>query len=337
MLVVLGGGFLRNFPPRIFVFSTMNAAVAHDNLADGDTNLYADVAFSDIKWDEATQWNNIYCPVATENFRAGESVEIDPPIEIGGARNFRSHVGTILQVNQQSNPQRVLLSLFINITPDMGVPPQDSPRDRDYLQYPSKQVAWTRYQGWYPVTRVLREAFLVTPWEVNAGLNSAQVAYGMTNAYCVTARWNHDVARRAFQPLGHDENVIPGCLHMVDFDSATQRYWSFRTTVALKIADVFSKCALGTTAKQSIHLENITPSHWNNLKKRTIALEDTQRKGIVTTKTIRKHLTVEKLRNATIKQFARFDTERRCSFDRGENDKLFWDSIGGSLGGGGWS
>jgi hypothetical protein len=59
----------------------MNAAVVHKNLADGATNLNANTSFSDIKWDEASQWNTVYCPVAKENFRAGESVELDPPCQ----------------------------------------------------------------------------------------------------------------------------------------------------------------------------------------------------------------------------------------------------------------
>lgn len=68
----------------------MNAAVVHENLADGATNLNANTSFSDIKWDEASQWNTVYCPVANENFRAGESVELDPPMPITGT-NFSHH------------------------------------------------------------------------------------------------------------------------------------------------------------------------------------------------------------------------------------------------------
>jgi hypothetical protein len=290
----------------------MNAAVVHENLADGATNLNANTSFSDIKWDEASQWNTVYCPVAKENFRAGESVELDPPMPIIGT-NFSSRVGAILRVCQQGEPQRVLLSLFISLAPEMGVPHQDSPQDRDYLQYPAKQIVWTRYQGWYSVTGIRREAFVVTPWEINAGLNHTQVALGMNNAYCVVAKWHHDalLPGRAFRPLGHDKILIPGCLNLINFDSVTQRYWSFRSTVALKVADILSRSSLPTCPKASIHLENITQSHWDNFKKRTIPLENTERKGIVTTRAIRKHLAVEMLRNSTIKQFARFDTVER--------------------------
>ena len=135
------------------------AAVAQEDLADGATHLNSDMAFSDIKLDEASQFNNVFCPVANENFRSGESVDLEPAIPIPGT-NYRSQVGAILRVSQQGTPQTVLLSLFINVIPEMGVAHQDSPDDRDYVQYPTQQVAWTRYQGWYPVTRVWREVLL---------------------------------------------------------------------------------------------------------------------------------------------------------------------------------
>jgi hypothetical protein len=167
--------------------STMMNAAATD--ADA-TNLNANTAFSDIKWDEGTQWNNVYCSTAKENFRAGESVELDPPIQITGT-NYYAQVGAILRVDQQCDQQRVLLSLFLDVTPDMGIR-HDPPDDQVYTQYPEKQVVWTRYQGWYPVTRVRREAYVVTPWEVSAGLNDTQITYGMSNAYCVVAKWQHE-------------------------------------------------------------------------------------------------------------------------------------------------
>jgi hypothetical protein len=289
----------------------MNAGAAPDDLADADPNLNTDTAFTDIKWDEATQFNNVYCPVANENFRAGESVEIQPPIQITGT-NYYSPVGAILRVDQQRNPQRVLLSLFLNVTPDMGIN-HEPPDYREYIQYPSQQVVWTRYQGWYPVTLVRREAFVVAPWEVNAGLNDTQVSCGMTNAYCVVAKWRHEILipKLAFQPLGHDKILIPGCLNLITFQSTTQRYWSFRSTVLVKIADVLSKPSLTATTQTSVRLDCISQSHWDNFKKQTIPLENTERNGIVTTRTIRKHLSIEMLRDATIKEFARFDTVQR--------------------------
>jgi hypothetical protein len=286
----------------------MNAAAT-----DADaTNLNANTAFSDIKWDEGTQWNNVYCSTAKENFRAGESVELDPPIQITGT-NYYSQVGAILRVDQQCDQQRVLLSLFLDVTPDMGIR-HDPPDDQVYTQYPEKQVVWTRYQGWYPVTRVRREAYVVTPWEVSAGLNDTQITYGMSNAYCVVAKWQHEVLHpaRAFCPLGHQKIVIPGCLHSaVTFESVTQRYWFFRSSVAVKIADVLSKGSLAASTKGTIQLHSITPSHWDHLKKWTIPLENTERKGIVTTKTIRKNLVVEMIKDEKSKQFARFDTVPR--------------------------
>jgi hypothetical protein len=292
----------------------MNAAVDHDNLVDGDANprLNADMPFCDIKGDdEATQWNNVYCPLATENFRAGESVEVEPPIQIAGT-DYIAPVAAILRVSQQSNPQRVLLSLFLSVTQEMGIR-NEPPSTREYVQYPVQQVVWTRYQGWYPTTRVRREAFVVAPWEVNAGLNQTHVACGMTNAYCVVAKWHHDVLlpRRAFQPLRDEKVIIPGCLNSINFECVTQRYWSFRSTVAIKIADVLSKSSLTATTKETVQLDNITPSHWDNFKKRTIPLENTARNGIVTTRTIRKNLVLEILRYETSKQFARFDTVPR--------------------------
>jgi hypothetical protein len=265
----------------------MNAAAA---AAENDgVDLNADTDFSDIQFDEVTPWNNVYCPEANQNFRAGESVELRHPVQIT-ATNYKSQVGAILKVNQQCNPQRLLL----------------------YVQYPSQQLVWTRYRGWYPVTLIRREAYVVAPWEVSDGSNNTHVSIGMTNAYCVVAKWRHDVLHptRAFQPpITNKKICIPGCLHSaLTFKSVTQHYWFFRSTLAMQIANVLSKALLAASTKGTFQLQAITPSHWDHFKKWTIPLEDTEKMGRVTTRCIRKNLTVEMVKSETPKQFARFDT-----------------------------
>ena len=184
------------------------------------------------------------------------------------------------------------------------------PDDRPYIMYPSP-VVWTRYRGWYPVTRVQREAFVVLPWEVNDSENDAQLSCGMQNAYCIVAKWHHEVPnpRRQFEPIGHAKNSIPGCLHLAtNLDCVTQRCWTFRSTVALKIAEALSKPSLAAATKFSINLDGISNSLWENFKQRTIPLEKTERKGVLTKRTIRKNLAIEMLRGPTTKHFWRFDT-----------------------------
>ena len=92
----------------------MNAAAAAAE--DEGVDLNADTDFSNIQFDEATQWNNVYCPEANQNFRAGESVELRHPVRVTRT-NYNSQVGAILRVNQQCNPQRLLLLLFLDVTP----------------------------------------------------------------------------------------------------------------------------------------------------------------------------------------------------------------------------
>ena len=294
----------------------MNAAVVVPlNHLPGDTNLTAVTAFDDIKCHEGTPWNSVYCSTAEESFRAGESVELEPPIHFAG--NHHAPVGAILRVDQQANPQRVLLSLFLKVTADMGIRRHEPPESRPYIQYPSQHVIWTRYQGWYPVTRVRREAFLISPWEVNGAVNDAQVAYGMKNAHCIIAKWEHDILLpgRAFQPIGNQENNIPGCLHLIGFDCVTYRHWVFRSTVAVKIAEVLSKASLATRTQQNINIPGVHRSSWDNFKKNTIPLgETTERKGVVTIRTVRANLVVEMLRDHAVKHFARFDTAPRLEF-----------------------
>jgi hypothetical protein len=288
----------------------MNAAAA---AAENDgVDLNADTDFSDIKFDEVTPWNHVYCPEANQNFRAGESVELRLPVRIPGT-NYNSQVGAILQVNQQCNPQRLLLSLFLDVTPDMRIK-HNPPDNQVYVQYPSQQLVWTRYRGWYPVTLIRREAYVISPWEVSDGSNNTHVSIGMTNAYCVVAKWRHDVLHptRAFQPITNEKIVVPGCLHSaLTFESVTQRYWFFRSTLAMQIANVLSKASLAASTKGTFQVLTITPSHWDHFKRWTIPLEETERMGRVTTRCIRKNLTVEMVKSETPKQFARFDTAPR--------------------------
>ena len=180
-------------------------------------------------------------------------------------------------------------------------------------EYPSKQVVWTRYQGWYPVTRVKCEAFVVAPWEINNGENDAQILKGMKNAYCIVAKWNNEVTHptRAFQRLGNAQNSIPGCLHLIDFDCVTQRNWSFRSTVAVKFADLLSKPSLTTHTQDKICIDGVAKGLWDNFKNWIIPLEQTEREVILTKRTIRKNLVIEMLKDTTIKHFARFDTLAR--------------------------
>ena len=121
------------------ISTMMNATVA----ADPEPNLNCFTAFSDIKLDQDSPNNTVYCSSAEENFRAGESVELDPPVAI---HNYGSHVGAILKVNQQSTPQSVLLSLFVNVTDDMQIVHQP-PRFRDFVHYPTKLVVWAILGG----------------------------------------------------------------------------------------------------------------------------------------------------------------------------------------------
>jgi hypothetical protein len=259
--------------------STMMNGTAATAENDG-VDLNANTDFRDIQLDEVTPWNHVYCPEANQNFPAGESVELRPPVQITGT-NYNSQVGSILKVNQPCNPQRLLLSLFLDVTPGMHIE-HFPPDNQVYVQYPLQQLVWTRYQGWYPVTLIRREAYAVAPWEVSDGANNTHVSIGMTNAYCVVAKWRHDVLHptRAVQPITNDKIIIPGCLHLaLTFESVTQRYWYFRSTLALQIANVLSKASLAASTKGTIQLQTITPSHWDHFKKWTIPLEDTEKWG----------------------------------------------------------
>jgi hypothetical protein len=299
----------------------INDATMHEH-ANGD-NLSLFPTFSDIKCDEESPCNNVHCSTAADNFRAGESVELKQSVHIfrhdhGG--NYSSHVGAILKVNQQSHPQQVLLSLFLDVSDDMGISLQ-APDYRNYILYPSQHVVWTRFQGWFPVTLIQREAFVVVPWAVNAGNNDAHLCHGMTNAYCIVAKWNNSARvpnpRRAFESLGHDKIDIPGCLHLIDFDCVSMRYWTFRSTVAVKVADILSRPSLTTRTQETINLDGVSKAHWENFKKCTVPLEETRRDGVVTKRAIRKNLAVEMLRDVNMKHFVRFDTLPRFALLKG--------------------
>jgi hypothetical protein len=184
----------------------MNAAAAAAKNDGMDLN--ADTDFSDIQFDKVTPWNNVYCPEANQNFQAGESVELRHPVQITGT-NYNPQVGAILKVNQQCNPQRLLLLLILDVTPDMRIE-HNPPDNQVYIQYPLQQLIWTQYQGWYSVTLIQREAYVVAPWEVSDGSNNTHVSIGMTNAYCVVAKWRHDVLHPtgAFQPITNKKFFI---------------------------------------------------------------------------------------------------------------------------------
>jgi hypothetical protein len=287
------------------------------NAAAVATRLNSSTAFADIKWDKTTQWNTVYCSNAQENFRAGESVQLHPPVNLIGT-TYISEVGAILKVNAASNPPRVLLSLFLNLSKDMAVRHQP-PDGKIFVQYPSKHVVWTRFQGWYPVSRIRSEAYLVSPWEVNEARNAAYLCYGMTNAYCIMAKWNHEIIppRSAFHAIGNEKQYIPGCLHLINFESVTHRSWSFRREVASQIALTLSKSSDATRTKQSIHIRGIPLVQWDHFKKHTIPLEATARKSILTTRIIRRNLVIEMMKHRTINHFARFDTTERLSILKG--------------------
>jgi hypothetical protein len=269
------------------------------------TNLNGNTVFSDIKLDEGTQWINVYSPTAEENFRAGESVRLEPPVAIGGTPYY-SEVGAILMVDPRPNPQRVLLSLFLNLPDGIQICHEPPEEQYGYIQYPTKHVAWTRYQGWYPVTRIRSEAFVVSPWEVNTACNDAHLCYGMTNSYFVVAKWKHDVLRpsMAFVPLGNDKKNIPGCLHLIDFPSITLNSWCFRTAVALKIVESLCRSSDASSTKVSFQLTGVPKYIWYHFKKRTIPLEMTEKAAIVTKRTTRKNLTAEMIKDRTINHFA---------------------------------
>jgi hypothetical protein len=92
--------------------STMVISDAGDS--DGKAiNLNAGTPFAYIKHD--VNMNSVFCPTREENFSAGESVEVHPPIPIPGSPYF-SQVAAILHIDQQSLRQRVLLSLFVDIS-----------------------------------------------------------------------------------------------------------------------------------------------------------------------------------------------------------------------------
>ena len=106
-------------------------------------------------------------------------MEVEPPIAINGT-TYLANVAAILKVEQ-------------TLTNDMGIRQHAPPDHYDYVVYPTKCVVWTRFQGWFLAMRVQREAFVVAPWEVNNSVNSAHIAYGMANAYCVVAKWNNEI------------------------------------------------------------------------------------------------------------------------------------------------
>jgi hypothetical protein len=271
--------------------------------------------FDEIHSDQTiTKWNTVHCATAGENFQAGESVELEPPVHIG---NYVAQVAAIIKVNQQSSPPQVLLSLFLNYRKEMNLQ-LHPPNTRTYIQYPSQLVVWTRYQGWFPATRIVREAFMVAPWEIDEAIHDSQVTIGMKNAYCIIGKWNHENRTRAFESLGHGKNAIPGCLHLALMaNGATQTYFTFRSTVAIKIADALSKASLAARTRQTINIDGIPQSLWDNFKKQTIPAEETERNGILTKRTIRKNFAIEMLRDTTTKYYARFDTFERFELLKG--------------------
>jgi hypothetical protein len=86
------------------------------------------------------------------------------------------------------------------------------------------------------------------------------------------------------------------------------RFWSFRATVALKISNTLSKPLLTMRTQESINIECILATYWNNFRKCTIPLDMTEKQGIITKRTIRNNLAVEMLRDTTSKPITRFDT-----------------------------
>jgi hypothetical protein len=292
----------------------MRAANANNDTHSGILNHR--MPFDEIRSNEtSTKWNAVHCSIAGEYFRAGESVEVDPPVHID---NYVAKVAAILKVDQQSSPQRVLLSLFLNSTTEMKLK-LNPPNDRSYIQYPSQLVVWTRYQGWFPTTRIKHEAFVLLPWEIDEAIYDAQVSIGMKNAYCIVGKWDHEnPTAQAFESLGHGRISIPGCLHLAMMaNGATQRYFTFRSTVAIKIADALSKASLATRTRQTINIDGVPECLWENFKKWTIPFEETERNGILTKRTIRQNFAIEMLRDTTTKNFARFDTLQRFDLLKG--------------------
>jgi hypothetical protein len=290
------------------------------NAADSSaTNLNGNTDFSNIQIDEDTQWINVYSPMAQENFRAGKSVRLNEPIEITGTP-FHSEVCSIVKVNPGSLPQRVLLSLFSNLPNGIQITRHKPPDEQDgYVQYPPNHLAWTQYQGWYPVTRIRSEAFVVAPWEAKNVLNDAHLCHGITNAYCVLAKWEHDNCppRRALIPLGNDHNNIPGCLHLIDFPCVTLNSWCFRMAVASKIVESLCRASSAACTKVSFQLTGVPKYLWVHFKKHTIPLENTAKALIVTKRTIQKNLVVEMIKDSTVNHFARFDTDDRLNLLKG--------------------
>ena len=91
----------------------------------------------------------------------------------------------------------------------------------------------------------------------------------MNNAYCIVAKWNRESSHstRAFEELGHAKNEIPGSLNIaMQYDGLIQRLWTFRCTVAIKMQDALSKPSLATRTHQSIQLDGIPQSVWDNFK-----------------------------------------------------------------------
>jgi hypothetical protein len=293
---------------------------ANNDDESGNGILNCQMPFHEIKSDETTsQCNTVHCSTANENFQAGESIKLHPPVHIN---IYVSHVAAILQVDQQSSPQRVLFSLFLDEKKEMNIK-LHPPDKRSYVRYPSQRLVWTRYQGWFPTSRVQREAFVVAPWEVDKAINHAEVCIGMNNAYCIVGKWNHDdeinnPSTRAFKPLGHGKNNIPGSLHLaMKVDGATQRYWTFRCTLSLTITESLSKASLATRTRQAMHIDGVPECLWDNFRRHTIPIEETERKGVVTKCTIRNNLAIEMLRNITTNYYARFDTLPRFHLLKG--------------------
>jgi hypothetical protein len=152
---------------------------ANNDDESGNGILNCQMPFHEIKSDKTTsRCNTVHCSTANKNFQAGESIELHPPVHIN---IYVSHVAAILQVDQQSSPQRVLLSLFLDEKKEINIK-LHPPDKRSYVRYPFQRLVWTRYQGWFPTSRVQCEAFVVAPWEVDEAINHAEVCIGMNNA-----------------------------------------------------------------------------------------------------------------------------------------------------------
>jgi hypothetical protein len=253
--------------------------------------------------------DSVYCPNASACFRPGESVVLQPSIT--GAGETFSALATILDVRQKPEAgevKEVLLSLYLPRHPDMRLR-LDRPGDRTYIVYPIQHVVWTKYKIWCSPNIIVREAFLICPREIEDGTNDSWISVGMSNAYCLVGKWNHERTTGAFQSVGHGSPrlITPFSFpSILQWECTSANRWLFRRRIVIRIVHALSRSALSARTKENFKIDGVTEGDWSNFQCHTI--NATEKNGLLTFRANQGSCNFEVLKTKVDKLFARFDT-----------------------------